>query len=210
MATTIAVLGGTGKLGRLFVQLALDAGHAVRALDRRPGREGALEHPNLQTVVGDATKLDDVTALTSGTDVVVSCLGNVGDLLIMDKAAETILAAAAAQPRVPRCMFISSVGCGGTSWLIKQVLTLMSSRAAFADYEAADLRVREQSAVPSVLVRPYALTDKPGTGRYHATEKQSATFMRSIPRTDVARFLLDAVTDTRWDGEPGVQLGGGR
>lgn len=210
MATTIAVLGGTGKLGRLFVQLALDAGPAVRALDRNPGRENALEHPNLQTVVGDATKLDDVTALITGTDVVVSCLGNVGDLLIMDKAAETILAAAAAQPRVPRCMFISSVGCGGTSWLIKQVLTLMGSRAGFADYEAADLRIREQSAVPCVLVRPYALTDKPGTGRYHATEKQRATFMRSISRADVARFLLDVVTDTRWDGKPGVQMGGAR
>ena len=210
MASMIAVLGGTGKMGRLFVQQALDAGHSVHALDRRPGRKGALEHPNLETVVGDATRLDDVTALVAGTDVVVSCLGNVGDLLIMDKAAETILAAAAAQPRVPRCMFISSVGCGGTSWIIKQVLTLMGGRAGFADYEAADRRIRQQSAIPSVLVRPYALTDKPGRGRYHATGNQNATFLRSISRADVARFLLDAVTDTRWDGRPGVQLGGAR
>jgi hypothetical protein len=34
--------------------------------------------------------------------------------------------------------------------------------------------------------------------------------MRSISRADVARFLLDVVTDTRWDGKPGVQMGGAR
>ncbi len=83
-------------------------------------------------------------------------------------------------------------------------------KASFDDYEAADARIQRQSDVPCVLVRPYALTGKPGIGRYHATETQSATFLRSISRADVARFLLDAVTDARWDGKPGVQLGGAR
>ena len=118
------------------------------------------------------------------------------------------MTAAAKQPQPPRCIMISSIGLGGTSWLIKFMLTLIAGKATIADYEKADKRVREETAVPFVLVRPYALTDKPGNGRYHASKKQNATIMRPIPRADVATFMVDAVADTQWDGKLGVQLGG--
>ncbi|MDA9018353.1 hypothetical protein N9602_06055 [Saprospiraceae bacterium] len=32
--------------------------------------------------------------------------------------------------------------------------------------------------------------------------------LKSISRSDVAKFILDAVTDSQWDGSPGVLLGG--
>lgn len=205
----VAILGATGKMGKLFVQQALDAGHTLRALVRNAAKLEPSEHLRLEAVVGDATRRDDVAKVVAGADVVVSCLGNVGKHHIMLHAFENILAAAAAQPAIPRCLLITSVGCGGISWLVKQMLILIGGdKAGFQDYDLADSRVLDESTVPCVLVRPYALTDKQGSGKYKATEKHNATFMRPIPRADVATFLVDAAIDKRWDGKPGIQLGG--
>ena len=203
----IGVLGATGKVGKQFVRLALEQGHAVRALARDAGRLEPSSHPRLDAVVGDANKAVDAAAVVAGVDVLVSCLGNVAGSRIMSASFEHILAAAAARTTVPRCVFITTIGCGGTSWLVKQLLSLIGRRAAFQDYEAADERVRNESSVPCVLVRPAALTDKPGRGTYRATERTNGTFAKPIPRADVARFLVDAVTDTRWDRKA-VQLSG--
>lgn len=94
-------------------------------------------------------------------------------------------------------------------WMLIVIGTPMGlGKGSFDDYEAADARIRAITGVPFVLVRPYALTDKPGTGAYHATENQNATCMRPIARADVARFLVDAVTDTQGGGKPGIQVGG--
>ena len=204
----VAVFGATGNMGKLFVEQALDAGHDLRLLVRNPAKVAHQDHPQIEVVVGDATKPEDVANVVAGVDVVVSCLGNVGEHLIMEQAYENILTAAAAQPSAPRCLLITSVGCGGTSWLVKRMLILIGGKKGFHDYELADARVLAESIVPCVLVRPYSLNDKPGTGKYNAREKRNATFIRPIPRADVATFLVDAVTDKQWDGKPGIQLGG--
>ena len=57
-------------------------------------------------------------------------------------------------------------------------------------------------------MRPYALTDKPGTGEYKIIEKQSATFAKPISRADVTKFLVNTLEDRTWDNTPGIQLGG--
>ena len=85
------------------------------------------------------------------------------------------------------------------------MLIVIGGTASFQDYETADGRVRQESVVPCVLVRPSALTDKPGMGTYKVTERKSGTFAKPIARADVARFLVAAVTNTQWDGK-GVQL----
>lgn len=204
----VAVLGATGQMGRFFVELALARGHTLRALVRNETKLESLDHSRVQALVGDATNPEDVAAVVGGADAVVSCLGNVGEHRIMEKAFSNILAAAAAQEETPRCLLITSIGCGGTSWLVKQALMLIGGRASFMDYEAADELVREHGSVPSVLVRPYALTDKPGNGAYKATLKQRSTFAKPIPRADVALFLTDALMDRQWDSRGGVQVSG--
>ncbi len=204
----IVVFGATGKVGTHFVEQALQAGYQVRACVRNRAKLSQSVAQKVEVVEGDVLNMADVEQAVAGVDVVVSCLGNVGKHLIMHTAYSNIMTAAAKQPQPPRCIMISSVGLGGTSWLIKSMLTLIAGKATIADFEKADKRIREETAVPFVLVRPYALTDKLGSGRYRATQKQNATFMRPIPRADVATFMVDAVADTQWDGKLGVQLGG--
>ncbi len=209
-ALTVAVLGATGKLGGKYAQAALDAGHSLRALARNVSELDIADHPSVTPVQGDAAVPDDVAELVAGADVVVSCVGNPSKSLhIMEATANNVLAAAARQPTPPRCIFISSIGVGGTSWFIGALLRMIGRDAAgFADYEAADLRIRSEPNVPALAVRPYALTDKPGTGRYKTTTKSPVHFARSIARADVAAFLLDVTTDPRWDSTSGVQVTG--
>ena len=201
----IALFGATGAVGGHFLNKALSAGHEVVALVRTP--EKLRENTSLSALKGDVTSPSDVTRPISGADVVVSCLGNVKGVLIMEKAAETILQASAEQSKPPKCLFVSSIGCGGTSWVVKQMLQLIGGRSSFADYERADSRISLEGKVPYVLVRPAALKEKSGNGKYRVFQGDG-TFARPMAKEDVAEFLLDAISSNQWDGRGGLQLAG--
>ena len=201
----IALFGATGAVGGHFLNKVLAAGHEVTALVRSPEKLG--ENKNLSAVKGDVTSQSDIDKVIAGADVVVSCLGNVKGVRIMEKAAEAILQAAAAQSNPPKCLFVSSIGCGGTSWVVKKLLQMIVGRAGFADYERADARISRETHVPYVLVRPAALKEKPGNGKYRAFHGDG-TFAQPITKEDVATFLLDALASNQWDGNGGIQLAG--
>jgi putative NADH-flavin reductase len=201
----IALFGATGAVGGYFLNKALAAGHEVTALVRSPEKLGA--QPHLRAVKGDVTDASDVHAVIDQADVVVSCLGNVKGVLIMEKAAEAILQAAGARPNPPKCLFVSSIGCGGSSWIVLQLLRLINGRAGFADYERADARITREANVPYVLIRPAALKEKPGNGKYRVFQGDG-TFARPMAKEDVAAFLFDAVGSDQWDGKGGFQLAG--
>jgi len=201
----IALFGATGAVGGHFLNKALSTGHEVIALVRSPEKLAAQS--NLTAMKGNVTEESDVRSVIDQADIVVSCLGNVKGVLIMEKVAEAILQAAAAQSHPPKCLFISSIGCGGTSWVVMQLLRLINGRAAFSDYERADARIAQETRVPYVLIRPSALQEKPGNGKYR-TFKGDGTFARPMAKEDVAVFLLDAVVHDQWDGKGGFQLAG--
>ena len=207
---TITVFGANGNLGSHFVNQALEAGFKIKAFVRSAASYEHSNNSKVEVIKGNATNLENVEKAVTKTDVVVSCLGNPKKLQIMHKSHENILTAASKQTNIPKCILISSIGCGGTSWIVKQMLTLIGGKASFADYEKADKCISEEKSVPFVLVRPYALTDKEGKGKYYVTKNQNGTFLKSISRADVAKFILDAVTDSQWDGSPGVLLGGAK
>jgi hypothetical protein len=158
-------------------------------------------------VKGEVTDASDVQSVIDQTDVVVSCLGNVKGVMVMERAAEAILQAAAAQSNPPKCLFVSSIGCGGSSWVVLQLLRLINGRAVFADYERADARVAREGNVPYVLIRPAALKEKPGNGKYRVFQGDG-TFARPMTKEAVAAFFFDAVGSDQWDGKGGFQLAG--
>ena len=205
---TITVFGANGNLGSHFVNQALEAGFKIKAFVRNSSTYEYSNNSKVEVIEGNATNIEDIEKAVTKTDVIVSCLGNPKKVQIMYKSHDNILTATSKQTNIPKCIIISSIGCRGTSWIIKQMLTLIGGKSSFDDYEKADKRISEEKSVPFVLVRPYALTDKEGRGKYYVTKKQNGTFLKSISRADVAKFMLDAVTDDQWDGSPGVLLGG--
>jgi putative NADH-flavin reductase len=70
----IAVLGATGRTGRLVIEEALARGWDVRALARDPARLGPA-NPHLIVVKGEAGSAADVVSVVEGCDAVVSALG---------------------------------------------------------------------------------------------------------------------------------------
>ena len=76
-----------------------------------------------------------------------------------------------------------------------------------ADYERADARIEREANGPYVLIRPAALKEKPGNGKYRVFQGDG-TFARPMAKEDVAAFLFDAVESEKWDGRGGFQLAG--
>jgi uncharacterized protein len=73
-AMKVAVLGSTGRTGKRVVQHALDRGHHVQALARRP-ETVTLVHPYLIVVQADAHDAEALDATLAGCDAIVSALG---------------------------------------------------------------------------------------------------------------------------------------
>jgi uncharacterized protein YbjT (DUF2867 family) len=204
----IALFGATGALGREFLKIILGGDYAVQALARSPKKLAPFDCPHLEIMQGDATSTADIRGLVRDSDLVVSCLGQRrGQPLFMAQAARDMLAAMAAQATPPHLIFISSIGCGDTSRLIRYLLMLIGGRAAFLDADRADAAIRAQSDVPYTLIRPYALTHKPGTGHYKLLAHQT-TFAKPIARAYVAKVMLEAMKRPDWAGPKGLQLGG--
>ena len=186
----IALFGATGAVDGYFPEKALAAGHEVFALARSP--EKLDEHPNLFTVKSDITNMSNVQFVMDHADVAVSCLGNVKGILIMEKAAEVILKAAAGQSNSRKCLFVSSVNCGGTYWVVKLILQEIGGCSSFIDYERVDKRSSQETRVPYVLIRPAILKEKPGIGKYRVFQTEG-TFARPISKVDLAAFPFNAL-----------------
>lgn len=202
--TTVAVVGATGGIGRRVVRRALDAGHRVRGLAREPTVVSPAD--GLQVVGGDVLDPEALGALLQGADVVVSCLGNdrLGPMVTCAGTEALLDAMDAAQVR--RLAVISSIGVGESRAQGKRVSRLFMAlvvptvlRRPFADLAAMEEVVRRRRPESSTIVRPVALTNRSGSGRYAATDVDG-DLGRSIPRDDVAAFLVDWVGRSRWDG----------
>lgn len=107
----ITLFGATGKVGHHILTEALDRGHQVTAVMRRPQTASALD-PRAQIIAGDVTDPDHVvTAVAAGADAVVLAVGG-GAPSLWRSAAQTVTETLATltQPR-PR---IIHLGGGAT------------------------------------------------------------------------------------------------
>lgn len=74
----IALFGGTGRVGRAFLEHALNEGHNVQMLVRDPSKiENIDKHAEI--IKGNARDFQSIEKTVSGCDAVISCLGTDGD-----------------------------------------------------------------------------------------------------------------------------------
>lgn len=194
----VLVFGANGKLGSHFVDQALEAGYTIKAFVRSPEKYKLSEHPDIEVVKGDATHYDDVVQAFVGVDIVVSCLGNPPKKLIMAEAYKNIMLAAA-QTNPPRCIMISSIGMGKSSWFVRFLLMRIGGKEGFLNFEQAEKIVLDETDVPFVVVRAAGLTNKRGKGKYSMINKPSVFFPKFISRSDVAKFFVDCLENTSYD-----------
>ena len=107
----IAVTGGTGFVGRSFVEMAAGQGFAVRALARRVPEHGPL---GVDWVMGDLANREALARLVEGAEAVVHIAGvvNAADTSEFTRGnvdGTLALLEAAKAAGVPRCVCVSSL-----------------------------------------------------------------------------------------------------
>ncbi|SLN71386.1 3 beta-hydroxysteroid dehydrogenase/Delta 5--_4-isomerase [Roseivivax jejudonensis] len=115
----VLVFGATGKVGRLTVDAALAAGHAVTAFARSPDR--LAPRPGLTPFTGDVTKASDVADAMTGQDVVILTFGApvnrrtiLQDTDICESGTRNAVAAMQ-EAGTPRLIATTSIGVGDSA-----------------------------------------------------------------------------------------------
>lgn len=206
----LLIIGGSGRTGVHLLQQAVERGHAVRALLRRP--EAVKAPPGVELVKGTPESLEDLRAAMKGMEAVVVAHNNprasdnpwakqINSATFMTESARNVLTAMAEQ-RLKRLVLISAIGVGD-SWktvpaLMRAFIKLSNIKIAYADHDGVDALVRK-SDTDWTLVRAVGLTDKTGLGPLHTTEvggEKPGTL--TVSRAEVARFCLDCVDKNEW------------
>ena len=194
----IVVFGASGKTGILLVYQALNQGHAVTAFARQPSKV-TIQHKNLRTVQGDIGDFEKVRSAIEGQNAVLCALGvskNKPNTILSDGTRNILKAMESTG--VKRFICMSSAGILGNDsgfWFGKIFMPLFL-RHIFED-KKRQARVIEESVADWVIIRPTGLTDAPKTNTYKIT--LGIPTSRSIPRADVADFMLKLLTNKDYD-----------
>jgi putative NADH-flavin reductase len=201
----VALIGATGGIGQHVLEHALASGHRVRALVRQPNR--VAPRSGLTVLQGNVLDGASVERLCEGADIVVSCLGTRrGEPPVVARGTEVILQAMERQG-VPRLTMISSIGVGDSadqgrrvSRFFMYVIVPLFLRERFYELARAEARV-QSSGVGWVIIRPTGLTHGPAKGAYRICGPESQDTTVQVAREDVARCLVDLVSDSTWEGK---------
>lgn len=195
----IAVFGASGKTGILIVYQALNQGHIVTAFARQPTKV-TIQHKNLRVIQGDVMEPEKVGMAVQGQDAILCALGFDKNKpnTILSQGTRNILEAMKLHG-VVRFICMSSAGILGNDggfWFGKIIMPLFLNHV-FED-KKRQVKVIGQSSTEWVIIRPTGLTDAPKTNTYKINPGIPTS--RSIPRADVADFMLKLLSDKRYDG----------
>jgi putative NADH-flavin reductase len=192
----LALLGGTGRTGRLLLDQALQRGHTVTVLARDPAQ--LPSRPGLKPIQGDARDPASYAELLQGAEAVLCALGPVkaspGD--VMARAAQHLCAFQPPQGAL-RLVTLTGAGVpqpGDAPKLIDQVirtLLRLTQPAVLADATRHAELIRG-STVAWTIVRVPRLTDGPVRPVIAGPVGSIRPF---ITRASTAHYMLDALDD---------------
>ncbi len=193
----IAVLGATGRTGRLVVAKLLGRGHEVVAVVRDAARAPA----GTDVAVGDVRDGQVLVRALAGAGAVVSALGPRRDETHLHATLAPALVAAMQGAGVRRLVGVSGAGVDAPGdrkrTRDKVISTAMATfGGAMVGDKAAELQTLAASDLEWTLVRPPRLTDAPATGAVDH-DAHVSTRSTSMSRADLAVFVAD-VLDHGW------------
>ncbi|MGW3959139.1 NAD(P)-dependent oxidoreductase [Amycolatopsis sp. NPDC005003] len=199
--SALVVFGANGATGHVIVEEALHAGHAVTAAVRDPAAFRPVHDAPLDVVRADIRDPDSVRAAVTGQDAVISAIGPAGRTAggLYSSGARTLVSAMASAG-VSRLLALSSSGARQDDpnhplWYRAVARTLMGE--LYGDMRLMEDIVRE-SPLDWTFVRPARIVDEPPTGTYRVEDGVNPKGGTSIPRTDLARFVVQAIDDKHW------------
>ncbi|MBE0646488.1 MAG: SDR family oxidoreductase [Bacteroidales bacterium] len=195
----VAVFGASGRTGILTVYQALDKGYEVHAFARE-AQNVTIRHPKIRVIQGDISDYGKVKEAVEGVDGVIVTLGQKGNkpLQLLSGGTANIIKAMK-ETGVKRLIVMSSAGILGNDShpVFGKVIVPLLMNNIFRD-KRRQMEIVSESGLEWVIIRPPRLTDSPKTGKYQLTEGRPGT--RSVPRSDVADFMLKLLTNKKYDG----------
>jgi uncharacterized protein YbjT (DUF2867 family) len=159
-------------------------------------------------IKGDVQDKESLAKALKGADAVVSCLG-IGGLMAARKAGTllsdgmTNVIEAARSCGVGRLVAVSSVGVVDDpteGFVYRRILKPFFLRNLYDDMAVMEERVRS-SGLAWTLLRPPLLIDKPATGKFKTQVGGNVPGARTLPREDLARFIISCIEQNRHVGE---------
>lgn len=181
---TIALTGGSGRIGRAIAAAALQAGYRVVSIDRAGPPKGVKARKDLRFVTADIGDYDALAAAVQGCDALIHMAaipspGNHPDHIVHNNNVTGSYNAlrAAIEAGITRIVQASSVNAIGLSF----------SREAHFDYLPLD------EAHPNYTEEPYGLSK-------WICEQQADTFARRYSRLRIASMRFHLVVEERAEG----------
>jgi putative NADH-flavin reductase len=205
---TILIIGASRGIGLEAVRRALDQGYQVRAF-ARTASQIPFDHPNLTKISGDAIRTVDVNVSVQDADAVILTLGAKAGLgmirgpdRLFSNATQILITAMEAEG-VKRLICVTGFGAGDSrehmaTWQ-RLPFELFLGRV-YADKAVQEMMIK-RSSLDWVIARPGILNNLPRTGRYKILEKPADWRNGTIPRADVADFLVSQIEDDSYLGK---------
>jgi len=194
----IAVFGASGRTGIVTVYQALDKGYEVNAFARK-AHNVTIQHPKIRIIQGDILEFDKVKQAVEGTDAVIVTLGQDGNkpLRTLSDGTANIIKAMK-ETGVKRLIVMSSAGILGndTHPMFGKVIVPLFLNNVYKD-KKRQMKIIRESGLEWIIIRPPRLTQSPKSWKYQVTERRPGT--RSVPRADVADFMLKLLKDKSYD-----------
>jgi len=204
--TSLAIFGGTGRIGGQVLERALAAGHDVRALVRDPSRLSVTSE-RLTAVPGDVLDPVAVDRTVAGTSVVLALFGHVkGSPARLQTDGTRNIVEAMHRHGISRLITLSGgglrdEGVDQPKLADKLIVSLLKrlSPEVLADAEG-HLEVLKTSGLDWTVVRAPRVRDTAAVGSYRVGHV-GVNASTSISRADLADFILSQVEDRRYVGQ---------
>ena len=205
----ILVIGGSNGIGRETVKLALERGHTVTAMARRPERI-KLEHPELVIFQGDILNAAAVGEATKDKDAVVLAIGmglTRQPVTMFSRGTENVLAAMEAA-NLHRLVAVTGIGAGETrehgGFFYDRIFRPLALQTVYDDKDRQDALIRERcNSFPLVwtVARPGVLGNGAAKHQYRVISDLTGVSGGKIARADVAHFIVAALESENYAGQ---------
>lgn len=196
-----AVLGGTGRTGRLVIKALLAQGHKVRCLARDP--EKIAPAFGLDFVKGDASDGGKVMLTLTGCEAVVVVLGTAkGSRSDICSVGTALALKAMEKVGIRRIVAVTSLGVGDSRDQLPGILKFLFGTFMKHELEDKDLQEKylEASKANWTVIRPGGLVDKDPGGAVKTGEDRQ-TMAGRITRQAVAEFTARVLGDSSTHGK---------
>jgi uncharacterized protein YbjT (DUF2867 family) len=201
-APKMLILGATGPTGRHIVSQAVSRGYDVTVLVRSP--EKAADMKGAKIVVGGARDEKALRQAVEGQDAVISALGTPAspfrEVTLLSTATRALTAAMKAE-LVTRLIAITGIGAGDSAghggFFVDNIIFPLILRKVYADKDRQEAIIKN-SSLDWTIVRPSVLNNKPPRNAIRTLTDLSDFHGGTISRENVAKFVVDQVTDDAW------------